>query len=64
MLEVGGPAGEKAFEKRSVDMFFPADAAADFPVAMQVGPKYDVIYLITKVTLFALQHAFWCQPRF
>ena len=51
VLEVGGPAGEKAFEKRSVEMFFPADAAADFPVAMQIGPKYDVVYLITKVSL-------------
>ena len=48
MLEVGGPVGEKTFDKRSVEMFFPADAAADFPVAMQIGPKYDVIYLITK----------------
>jgi clathrin heavy chain len=49
ILEVGGPAGDKAFEKRTVEIFFPADAAADFPVAMQIGPKYDVVYMITKV---------------
>ena len=51
ILEVGGPAGDRGFEKRTVDMFFPADAAGDFPVAMQISPKYDVIYLITKVCL-------------
>ena len=51
ILEVGGPAGDKAFEKRTVEIFFPADAAADFPVAMQIGPKYDVVYMITKVSL-------------
>eukprot|EP00824_Muranothrix_gubernata_P004637 TRINITY_DN15925_c0_g1_i1.p1 TRINITY_DN15925_c0_g1~~TRINITY_DN15925_c0_g1_i1.p1 ORF type:complete len:1721 (+),score=473.39 TRINITY_DN15925_c0_g1_i1:271-5163(+) len=42
------PAGEPAFPKRAVDIFFPAEAAADFPVAMQVSKTYNVIYLITK----------------
>jgi clathrin heavy chain len=45
IIEVGG----NSFPKKAVDLFFPADAAADFPVALQVGPKYDVIYLITKL---------------
>eukprot|EP00053_Salpingoeca_punica_P012105 m.107985 g.107985 ORF g.107985 m.107985 type:complete len:1673 (-) comp15857_c0_seq1:337-5355(-) len=49
IIEVGGPVDQdKPFPKKSVDMFFPADAAADFPVAMQISPKYDVVYVITK----------------
>lgn len=42
------PAGNQPFLKKAVDVFFPAEAQNDFPVAMQVSPKYDVIYLITK----------------
>jgi clathrin heavy chain len=29
-------------------VFFPPEAAADFPVAMQVSKKYDIIFLVTK----------------
>jgi len=32
----------------AVDVNFPLEAAADFPIAMQVSEKYDVIYMITK----------------
>jgi clathrin heavy chain len=31
-----------------VDIYFPQEAANDFPVAMQVSSKYKVIYLVTK----------------
>ncbi|XP_050353287.1 clathrin heavy chain isoform X2 [Nymphalis io] len=49
IIEVGQtPAGNQPFPKKAVDVFFPAEAQSDFPVAMQVSPKYDVIYLITK----------------
>ncbi|XP_047999721.1 clathrin heavy chain isoform X4 [Leguminivora glycinivorella] len=49
VIEVGQtPAGNQPFPKKAVDVFFPAEAQNDFPVAMQVSPKYDVIYLITK----------------
>ncbi|XP_045503328.1 clathrin heavy chain [Colias croceus] len=49
IIEVGQtPAGNQPFQKKAVDVFFPAEAQNDFPVAMQVSPKYDVIYLITK----------------
>ncbi|XP_021189489.2 clathrin heavy chain isoform X1 [Helicoverpa armigera] len=49
IIEVGQtPAGNQPFLKKAVDVFFPAEAQNDFPVAMQVSPKYDVIYLITK----------------
>lgn len=30
-------------------IFFPEEAAADFPVSMEVSPKYDVIYMVTKM---------------
>ncbi|XP_034237793.1 clathrin heavy chain [Thrips palmi] len=49
IIEVGQPpAGNQPFSKKAVDVFFPPEAQNDFPVAMQVSSKYDVIYLITK----------------
>lgn len=49
IIEVGtAPTGNQPYAKKAVDVFFPPEAQNDFPVAMQVGPKYDVIYLITK----------------
>jgi clathrin heavy chain len=37
------------FQRRATDIFFPAEAAADFPVAMEVSARYQVVYLITKM---------------
>lgn len=49
IIEVGTPpGGNQPFTKKAVDVFFPPEAQSDFPVAMQVSNKYDVIYLITK----------------
>lgn len=49
IIEVGQPpSGNQPFSKKAVDVFFPPEAQNDFPVAMQVSAKYDVIYLITK----------------
>nr|XP_032803267.1 clathrin heavy chain 1 isoform X2 [Petromyzon marinus] len=49
IIEVGQPpAGNQAFTKKAVDVFFPPEAQNDFPVAMQVSQKHGVIYLITK----------------
>eukprot|EP01135_Chromosphaera_perkinsii_P003336 Nk52_evm36s240 gene=Nk52_evmTU36s240 len=49
IIEVGTPAaGNQPFQKRAVEVFFPPEAANDFPVAMQVSKKYDIIFLITK----------------
>lgn len=36
------------FQKRAVEVYFPAEATNDFPVAMQVSQKYDIVYLVTK----------------
>uniref|UniRef100_A0A673ADK7 Clathrin heavy chain n=1 Tax=Sphaeramia orbicularis TaxID=375764 RepID=A0A673ADK7_9TELE len=49
IIEVGQPAaGNQPFAKKAVDVFFPPEAQTDFPVAMQIGNKHGVIYLITK----------------
>ncbi|XP_006150487.1 clathrin heavy chain 2 [Tupaia chinensis] len=49
IIEVGQPAaGNQPFAKKAVDVFFPPEAQADFPVAMQIGAKHGVVYLITK----------------
>lgn len=61
IIEVGQPpTGNAAFPKKAVDVFFPPEAQNDFPVAMQVSAKYDVIYLITKygyIHLYDLESA-------
>ncbi|XP_014667188.1 PREDICTED: clathrin heavy chain 1-like isoform X2 [Priapulus caudatus] len=49
IIEVGSaPTGNTPFQKKTVDVFFPPEAQNDFPVAMQVSQKYDVIFLVTK----------------
>jgi len=48
IVEVDHQAPNPVFQKRAVDIYFPAEAANDFPVAMQVSSKYKVIYLVTK----------------
>ena len=42
------PTGNQPYPKKAVDVFFPPEAQNDFPVAMQISEKYDIIYLITK----------------
>jgi len=42
------PEGVAAFGKKNSDIFFPPEAAQDFPVAMQVSNKYNMIYMVTK----------------
>jgi len=49
IIEVGSPAaGNQPFAKKAVDVFFPPEAQNDFPVAMQISTKYDIIYMVTK----------------
>ncbi|CAH1232642.1 CLTC [Branchiostoma lanceolatum] len=49
IIEVGTtPTGNQPFTKKAVDVFFPPEAQNDFPVAMQVSSKHDVIFLVTK----------------
>ncbi|KAI9851696.1 MAG: hypothetical protein M1838_003034 [Thelocarpon superellum] len=48
VVEVDHQATNPVFPKKAVDVYFPAEAVNDFPVAMQVSQKYSVIYLVTK----------------
>ncbi|BAP70266.1 clathrin heavy chain [Kluyveromyces marxianus] len=36
------------YQKKIVDIFFPADAVNDFPISVQVSEKYGIIYVLTK----------------
>ncbi|KAL2270263.1 hypothetical protein VTJ83DRAFT_2447 [Remersonia thermophila] len=48
IVEVDHPETNPVFPKKAVDVFFPPEAATDFPVALQISQKYGIIYLITK----------------
>ncbi|KAJ1485283.1 hypothetical protein T484DRAFT_1794212, partial [Baffinella frigidus] len=45
---VKGSATAMPFQKCAVEIQMPADAATDFPVAMQISDKYGIIFLVTK----------------
>jgi len=42
------PEGVAPFGRKNSDIYFPPEAAQDFPVAMQVSNKYNVVYMVTK----------------
>ena len=48
VVEIDHNPANPVFSKKAVDVFFPAEAVNDFPVAMQVSQKYSVIYMVTK----------------
>jgi len=48
IVEVDHQASNPVFAKKAVDVYFPAEAVNDFPVAMQVSQRYSIIYLVTK----------------
>ncbi|KAF9912226.1 hypothetical protein BX616_010375 [Lobosporangium transversale] len=48
IVEVDHKEGNPAFAKKAVDVYFPPEASADFPVAMQISQKYGIIFLVTK----------------
>lgn len=48
IIEVDQKEGNVPFQKKAVDVFFPQDAVSDFPVAMQISQKYNIIFLVTK----------------
>ncbi|VDO62746.1 unnamed protein product [Onchocerca flexuosa] len=44
VIEVGNPpTGNQPFQKKQVEVYYPAEAATDFPVAMQVCVGYFVV---------------------
>ncbi|VDN52328.1 unnamed protein product [Dracunculus medinensis] len=49
IIEVGTTTTQnKPFQKKQVDVYYPAEAASDFPVAMQASSKQGIVYLVTK----------------
>lgn len=48
IIEIDHVDGNPAFPKKSVDIFFPPDAANDFPISLQASDKFGVIYILTK----------------
>ncbi|ANZ76904.1 BA75_04107T0 [Komagataella pastoris] len=48
VIEIDHQEGAPVFQKKNVDIFFPADAANDFPVSVHVSQKYGIVYLLTK----------------
>lgn len=48
IVEVDHPPNNPQFTKKAVDVYFPAEATNDFPVAMQVSQRYNIVYLVTK----------------
>lgn len=48
IVEIDKRDGNPAYPKRAVDIAFPPEAEADFPVAMQASSKWGVLYVITK----------------
>ncbi|KAI9318659.1 hypothetical protein BX666DRAFT_1930315 [Dichotomocladium elegans] len=48
IIEIDHPENNPVFQKKTVEVLFPPEAVNDFPVAMQVGARYGVVYLLTK----------------
>ncbi|KAI9172885.1 Clathrin heavy chain [Blastocladiella emersonii ATCC 22665] len=48
IIEIDKKDANPAYAKKAVDVFFPPEAVSDFPVAMQVSPRYGVVFLVTK----------------
>lgn len=46
IVEVGADA--PVYQKKSVDIIFPPDAATDFPVGLQISPKFNVVFVVTQ----------------
>ena len=48
IIEIDHCEGNPPFHKKLVDIFFPPDAANDFPISLQTANQYGVIYILTK----------------
>ena len=49
VIELGAPGA--ASLKKNAELFFPPEFADDFPVSMQIDPKYALVYVVTKLGL-------------
>ncbi|KAK7204827.1 armadillo-type protein [Myxozyma melibiosi] len=48
IIEIDPQAAGPKYAKKAVDIYIPADAASDFPVALQASEKYGILYMLTK----------------
>ncbi|ODV62818.1 clathrin heavy chain [Ascoidea rubescens DSM 1968] len=48
IIEIDHDANFPPYQKKNVDLFFPQDAANDFPISCQVSEKYGIIYILSK----------------
>lgn len=48
IIEIDHQQHNPPFQKKTVELVFPPEAQADFPVSMQVGPRFGVVYIVTK----------------
>ncbi|CAF4999102.1 unnamed protein product, partial [Rotaria sp. Silwood1] len=49
IIEVGMPTQQnQPFQKKAIDIQFPAELSNDFPIIMQTSAKYGIIYLVPK----------------
>jgi clathrin heavy chain len=56
-MEIGNPSPGANKFKVSAEIQFAPDAIGDFPVLMQVAPKYGLIFIITKFGYLFLYEA-------
>ena len=52
ITEVGKP---ERFQRKATDIYYPPETQGDFPVAMQVSDKYNILFMVTK---FGYLHVF------
>lgn len=48
IIEIDHVDGNPPFQKKTVDIFFPPDAANDFPISLQASSQYGIVYILTK----------------
>lgn len=48
IIEIDHAADQPAYQKKQVEVYFPPEAGADFPVACILSDHYGIIYVITK----------------
>eukprot|EP00030_Apusomonadida_sp_AF-17_P002415 a339592_42.p2 GENE.a339592_42~~a339592_42.p2 ORF type:complete len:1687 (+),score=984.79 a339592_42:223-5061(+) len=48
IVEIGRDATAEAYAKKEVAVFYPPEAADDFPVSMQLSAKFNTVFLVTK----------------
>lgn len=64
IMEIGNPAPGNQKMKINAEIAMDASAIGDFPVLMQVSPKYGLLFIITKMGYFFLYDTFKCALIF